>query len=121
VMDFYRGILSRLPDSGGFDYWLGQFRLAQCTGPDAVYAQVEGISNAYMNGPEYAGRGRTHAQFVGDLYNAFLRRGGDLDGVKYWISELATGARTRENVRRAFISTPEFSQRVAAIIAQGCF
>ena len=30
VMDFYRGLLGRLPDDGGFDFWLGQFRTAQC-------------------------------------------------------------------------------------------
>jgi hypothetical protein len=57
---------------------------------------------------------------VGDLYNAFLRRGGDLAGVQYWIQQLASGARTRENVRQAFISTPEFSARVQAVISQGC-
>ncbi|HET9651427.1 MAG TPA: DUF4214 domain-containing protein, partial [Usitatibacter sp.] len=37
VMDFYRGVLGRLPDSGGFTYWLGLFRTAQCQGPSAVY------------------------------------------------------------------------------------
>jgi mono/diheme cytochrome c family protein len=120
VIDFYRGILSRLPDSAGFNYWVGQFRTAQCQGPAAVYAQVEAISNAYMNSPEYGARGRTNSQFVGDLYNAFLRRGGDLAGVEYWIGQLTTAARTRENERQAFISTPEFGARVQAIINQGC-
>jgi hypothetical protein len=120
VVDFYRGLLSRLPDSAGFNYWVGQFRTAQCSGPAAVYAQVEAISSAYANSPEYGARARTNAQFVGDVYNSFLRRGGDLAGVNYWISQLATGARTRENVRQAFISTPEFGARVQAIINQGC-
>ena len=32
VNDFYRGILSRLPDTVGFNYWLGQMRAAQCAG-----------------------------------------------------------------------------------------
>ena len=120
VVDFYRGLLSRLPDSGGFNYWVGQFRTAQCSGGPAVYAQVEGISNAYVNSPEYGNRGRNNSQFVGDMYNAFLRRGGDLGGVQYWVGQLDTGARTRENVRQAFISTPEFNQRVVAVINQGC-
>jgi hypothetical protein len=120
VIDFYRGILSRLPDTQGFNYWVAQFRTAQCQGAAAVYAQVEAISNAYMNSPEYGARARTNAQFVGDIYNAFLRRGGDLAGVQYWIGQLATGARTRENERQAFISTPEFGARVQAIINQGC-
>ena len=120
VVDFYRGLLSRLPDSAGFNYWVGQFRAAQCSGPSAVYTQVEAISNAYANSPEYGARARSNAAFVGDMYNSFLRRGGDLAGVNYWISQLDSGARTRENVRQAFIATPEFGARVQAIINQGC-
>jgi hypothetical protein len=32
VGDFYRGFLARLPDDGGFGYWVGRFRTAQCQG-----------------------------------------------------------------------------------------
>jgi hypothetical protein len=53
---------------------------------------------------------------VGDLYNAFLRRGGDLAGVQYWIDQINTGALTRENVRQAFVGSPEFNARVVAIV-----
>jgi hypothetical protein len=120
VVDLYRGLLSRLPDSAGFNYWVGQFRAAQCAGAAAVYAQVEAMSGAYAGSAEYQARGRSSAQYVGDQYNAFLRRGGDLAGVQFWISQLDSGARTRETVRRDFIATPEFSARVASIVAQGC-
>jgi hypothetical protein len=120
VMDFYRGLLSRLPDDGGFNYWVGRFRAAQCLGAGAVYAEVEAISSGFADSPEYAARNRSNGQFVGDLYNSFLRRGGDLDGVNYWVGQLAAGARTRGNERQAFITTPEFSARVQAIINQGC-
>ena len=30
------------------------------------------------------------AQYVGDVYNSFLRGGGDLEGVKYWVNQLDT-------------------------------
>ena len=121
VMDLYRGLFARLPDSGGLNYYADQFRVAQCLGwPGAVYSVVESMTTAMLHGAEYLGRGRTDAQFVADLYNAFLRRGGDLGGVLYWISELQTGARTREDVRRAFVASPEFTARVNAILAQGC-
>ncbi len=120
VVDFYRGLLSRLPDNGGFGYWVQRFRAAQCAGASAVYAEVESISSGFANGPEYANRGRSNAQFVGDLYNAYLRRGGDLDGVKFWIGQLDSGARTRDQVRQQFQSSPEFSNRVGAVVNQGC-
>jgi hypothetical protein len=120
VMDFYRGLLARLPDPGGFNAWVAAFRAAQCGGRAAVVAQIEAISSAFANGPEYTGKGRTNAQYVGDLYNAFLRRGGDLGGVQFWINDLDSGARTRENLRQNFIASPEFQGRVNAIVAQGC-
>ena len=40
VGDFYRGLLSRLPDEAGFNFWVTQFRAAQCQNAGAVYAQV---------------------------------------------------------------------------------
>jgi len=125
VVDFYRGFIARLPDDTGFRYWLQQFRTAQCqaaaTGSGApVYAQVDSISSAFLNSTEYGARGRTNAQYVSDLYNAFLRRGGDLGGVQYWISQLDSGARTRDNVRREFMGSPEFNVRILQIIAEGC-
>ena len=54
--------------------------------------------------------------------SAFLRRGapGDLAGVTFWINQIASGAMSREAVRKAFVASPEFQSRVAAIIAQGC-
>jgi hypothetical protein len=120
VMDFYRGLLSRLPDQGGFDFWVSQFRSAQCAGAGAVAAQAESISSSFATSAEYVGRGRTNAQFVGDLYNAFLRRGGDLGGVQFWIGQLNSAALTREQVRQSFRGSAEFSARVDAISNAGC-
>jgi hypothetical protein len=121
VFDFYRGLLSRLPDNGGLNYWVGQFRAAQCSGDTPqIFAQVDSISAAFVNSGEYVGRGRSNAQFVGDLYNAFLRRGGDLGGVNFWIAELASGRRSRDQVRQAFLASPEFNARATAVAAQGC-
>jgi hypothetical protein len=120
VMDYYRGLLNRMPDTDGFEHWVGQFRAAQCTGAHAVYEQADAISSQFIYGEEYWNRARTDSQYVSDLYNAFMRRGGDLGGVNYWIDELASGAQDREALRQAFIDSPEFQGRVQAIVGQGC-
>jgi hypothetical protein len=120
VMDFYRGLLARLPDTGGFNSWVQEFRTAQCQGSAAVTAKVEQISSAFANGSEYTNRARNNSQYVGDLYNAFMRRGGDAAGVLHWINQLNTSAMTRNQVRQTFINTAEFKARVNAVIAQGC-
>jgi hypothetical protein len=120
VMDFYRGLLARLPDGGGFGFWVQQFRQAQCLGDaNGIYAQADSISAAFLTSGEYVGRGRTNAQFVGDLYNAFLRRGGDTGGVQFWIGQLNGGA-SRDSVRQQFRISSEFNQRVVLIINGGC-
>jgi hypothetical protein len=117
--DFYRGLLARLPDSSGFTTWLGQFRTSQCSGASAINATVESISSQFVASAEYTARNRTTAQYVGDLYNAFLRRGGDLAGVQFWINQINTNAQTKDQVRKAFIAAPEFAARVNAVIAAG--
>lgn len=119
VVDFFRGLLGRLPDSSGFGFWLAEFRRAQCQGATAVNGRADVISNAFI-GSEYLARERTNAQFVGDLYNAFLRRGGDLEGVLYWIRQLDTGAMTRQAMRRHFMEAGEFNARIAAVVREGC-
>ena len=118
VMDFYRGLLSRLPDDGGFGYWASRFRAAQCSGTAAVTAEAEAVSSEIARAA--AARNRTNSQYVGDLYNAMLRRGGELAGVKFWIDVLDRGALTREQVRQQFVASPEFQGRVAQIVAAGC-
>ena len=120
VVDFYRGIMSRLPDDAGFTAWLTAFRTAQCQGSPYVTTQSVAISAGFTTSAEYIARARTDAQYVGDLYNAFLRRGGDLEGVLFWINEISSGRRTRDQVRDAFVASPEFSGRVAAMVAEGC-
>jgi hypothetical protein len=120
AVDFYRVLLSRLPDSGGLTFWVGQFQTAQCQGSAQVIAQVNSISSAFITSAEYTARNRTNAQYVGDLYNAFLRRGGDLAGVQFWIGQLATNAQSREQLRQQFVASTEFQNRVTAVLAQGC-
>jgi hypothetical protein len=71
-----------------------------------------------LNSAEYQGRNRTNSQFVDDMYNTFLRRGGDLAGVNFWIGQLATSS--RDQIRQQFKLSPEFQGRVNAILAQGC-
>jgi hypothetical protein len=120
VVDFYRGLLNRLPETAAFNYWVGQLKTAQCQGPGAVYAKVHEISNAFIFSAEYSGRGRNNTQYVADMYNAFLRRGGDAGGVNFWINQLNTGGKDRNTVPANFVASPEFSARVNAVMSAGC-
>ena len=121
VVDFYRGFLNRLPDEGGYSYWVARFRAAQCTGASAVANEVDTISRLFMTSPDYLARGRTYAEFLTDLYDTFLRRGPDSNGWTNWLDRLLNGQFfTRETARHAFLTSPEFQARIQAVVAQGC-
>jgi endo-1,4-beta-D-glucanase Y len=120
VVDFYRGFLNRSPENEGFNYWLNRFRTAQCQGASSVTAEVERISAQFMASAEYTGRQRDNPDFVADLYYAFLRRGSEWAGFNYWVNQLDSNALTRDAMRRAFVQTPEFQNRVNQIINEGC-
>lgn len=123
TIDLFRGALGRLPDDAGFAFWLGRIRTAQCQGAADVSAEVNSLAGLFFTSPEYGARARSTPDFVGDLYNAFLRRGpgGDSAGYNFWVSQITGGAQTRDQVRSAFTPSAEFQARVAAVIAAGCF
>ncbi|UCF90241.1 MAG: DUF4214 domain-containing protein [Desulfobacterales bacterium] len=118
VNDFYRGLLSRVPDSGGFEFWLQLMQTALNTGPQAVRDVALQEALAFADSPEYGMRTRDNAQFVEDLYNCFLRRGSDLAGFQFWVNQLDTGAMSRSDIVSAFAGSEEFQGRVQAIIDQ---
>ena len=120
IVDFYRGLLDRLPEEEGFRYWQDRFQTAQCQGATALTAEVEAISSQFANTPEYLNRHRSNQEYLQDLYNAFLRRGAEVDGFNYWLNRLESGDLTREQIRQFFVAAPEFQERVGQIIEKGC-
>ncbi|HYC36630.1 MAG TPA: DUF4214 domain-containing protein [Usitatibacter sp.] len=124
VVDFFRGLLNRLPDTASFNFWLAQLRAAQCQGAGPVFQKVDEISAAFMFNTEYTNRARSNTQFVTDMYYSFLRRGGDVAGVQYWINQVSTPGSQyyfRNDARYyGFLNSPEFGARVQAVIDAGC-
>jgi len=126
TIDLYRGILGRLPDSAGFNFYLGRVRTAQCQGTFAVQTEINNMAAYFLSSPEYGNIDTARApaertpRYVGDLYNAFMRRGADLPGYQFWVGQLTSGAQTRDQVRLGFVGSPEFQNRLNQVIAAGC-
>jgi hypothetical protein len=86
---------------------------------------MDTISNTFLTAPEYAGRDAARPApmrnplYISDIFNLFLRRGADLGGYNFWVGQVNT-VQTRNQVRLNFISSPEFQNRVAAVIAAPC-
>jgi hypothetical protein len=122
VMNLYGGFFRRLADSGGYTYWDGRFRTAQCNSSPATAVQstIDSVSSQFVASDEYKARNTTNSQYVQDLYYAMLQRGGDLTGFNFWVNQLDTSAMTRSQVRQQFLASPEMTAQSAAIAAQGC-
>jgi hypothetical protein len=122
VLNLYGGFYRRLADTPGYQNWVSQFRTAQCNAnpAGAVQGTINTVSGQFVATPEYAARLTTNSQYVQDLYYAMLQRGGDLGGFNAWLTQLNSGALTREQVRQSFLASPEMVAQSAAIAAQGC-
>jgi FtsP/CotA-like multicopper oxidase with cupredoxin domain len=120
INDYYRGILSRLPDTPGFNYWLPILRAAQCTGAQQVQSVSYQIVSSFIAGAEYVAKARTNTGYIEDLYDAFLRRGASPAEINGWLDQLTSGTMTRNQVLQFFIASPEFQTRVTAVINAGC-
>ncbi|MBI5675180.1 MAG: DUF4214 domain-containing protein [Nitrospirae bacterium] len=121
VNDLYRGFLSRLPDNGGFNYWLGEMQTAQCNGnAQAIRDLTSQIALNFLQSQEYADRNTSNSECIEDYYNGILRRGADLAGYLYWLGELDGGAYTRAEMLQLYVDSAEFQGRVTEVINAGC-
>jgi hypothetical protein len=120
VNDFYRGLLSRLPETAGFNSYLALMRTAQCSGTQQFRDLSSQIALGFLRSPEYTLRNRTNAQFVEDLYNGILRRGAMADEINYWVNFLNSGTYNREQELNFFATSAEFQLRVQQVIEAGC-
>jgi hypothetical protein len=120
VMDMYRGLLSRLPEDAALASLAERIRAEQCKAAPDVMPIASEMFLFTIGTPEYTDKQRTNAQFVGDLYNTYLRRGGDLQGVQFYVNSLNSGALNRYQVGNIFLNSAEFKARADAVEAEGC-
>ncbi len=106
----YREILGRSPDSSGLDFWAAAL-ITRLPSQD-LYGQLYGS-------PEYFDRsGGTAASFVRSLYGSILSRTPDSSGEAFWLDQLMTGRRSRADIARSFLSSPEAILRPALSIVE---
>lgn len=95
---FYKGLLGRNPDSGGYKFWTQKLAGDRLT-PEKVAQQMIDADKKVQQ--------KSTAQFVEDLYKNMLLRNADSGGKKYWVDQLNGKKVTRQKAAAHFATTSE--------------
>ncbi len=103
IARLYQAYFERLPDAGGFDFFVGQ---------RAQGVELSAISNTFANSDEFIDRygALDNGQFIDLVYNNVLGRNADVAGRAFWTTRLDIGV-SRGDVMIGFAESPEFTVR----------
>ena len=95
----YRSVLGRSSDDAGRQYWV--------TGIENGTYNPDDVVLTILNSQEFVGRNLNNEQYVTALYQAFLNRTPDSQGLANWVNALNNGA-SRQDIARGFASSAEW-------------
>ena len=95
----YRDVLGRPSEDAGRAYWVNGIENGTFTTDDVVLTM--------LNSQEFVGRNLSNEDYVTALYEAFLNRAPDSQGLANWVNALNNGA-TRQEVANGFASSAEW-------------
>lgn len=99
----YGGAFDRIPDEGGFLFWVYQWL--------DIGRSLHQAAASFIASPEFIslyGTGLSNSQFVDQLYFNVLGRPGEQQGVEFWNQYLDSGAGDRAMVLVHFTQLPEY-------------
>jgi hypothetical protein len=105
----YQGTYLRVPDYGGLQFWLGQYRAS----PNRT--KLVEIGQAFATAPEFVARygNIDNSTYIRRLYQNILQREPDAAGLAFWIAQLSVGV-SRGEMLVNFTDSAEYVARVAA-------
>jgi hypothetical protein len=96
IADLYWGALARVTTSAELTAARGDFLTnIDASGVAGLIAEVQSLGHTLFTGSEYIARARTDAQFVSDLFQAYLGRNPASAEVTTWTTYLATHTRAQ--------------------------
>ena len=100
----YSAYLTRIPDAGGLNFWLGRRRNGWT---------LSRISNNFASSAEFKRRygSLTNRKFVENIYANVLERAGEETGIAYWTRQLDTGKKNRGQVMINFSESNEYKTK----------
>lgn len=110
----YLGVLDRLPDQSGFDWWLNRYN------QDASFAQlIEGFYNSqeFFQIADANKDGQiSNNELLNHLYINVLEREADIEGYNWWINTIQTKSVSHVEVIFSFTQSDEFVLQTLEIV-----
>jgi hypothetical protein len=104
----YFGAMGRLPDEGGYNWWLGEIQAGRHT--------LESMAAGFVDSSEFKALSDTdnsgaisNEEFILHMYNGVFGRDPDAEGLAWWVGQLDTQAKTQPD---AFINMTQSNEYV---------
>ena len=101
----YLFVLDRDPEKDGAKFWSDELYNFRRTGAE--------VAQGFIFSPEFEGRKTSDEDFIKILYRTFFNRLADKYGLKFWLDQLQSGAKSRKDVANDFIFSQEWADTCA--------
>ena len=109
VVRCYAKALGRKYDVYGLNYWCNQLLNSN----NIKQAAINVASNGFFHSQEFRNRNLNNTEYIKVLYQTFLGREYDKNGLNYWLKELNSG-KSVDYVLSGFANSKEFSNIMAS-------
>ena len=104
----YFGALGRLPDEGGYNWWLGEIEAGRHTLNSMAAGFIDSSEFKTLSDSDNSGV-ISNEEFILHMYNGVFGRDPDAGGLAWWVGQLDTEAKTQPD---AFISMTQSNEYV---------
>ena len=104
----YFGALGRLPDEGGYNWWLGEIEAGRHTLNSMAAGFIDSSEFKALSDSDNSGV-ISNEEFILHMYNGVFGRDPDVGGLAWWVGQLDTEAKTQPD---AFISMTQSNEYV---------
>lgn len=103
IARLYTKILGRKFDEDGLENWCKAYITKEKTIEDIA-------AEGFLHSPELEQQNLNNKEFVTRMYETFLNREPDEDGLNDWVEKLERGIETRNSLVYGFTNSPEFAK-----------
>ena len=104
----YFGAMGRLPDEGGYNWWLGEIETGRHTLNSMAAGFIDSSEFKALSDSDNSGV-ISNEEFILHMYNGVFGRDPDAGGLAWWVGQLDTEAKTQPD---AFISMTQSNEYV---------